>query len=112
MQTTSSRSAAAIKAAETRRINKAEQRAIYRRENYLIYNAEEWQDSYPANSNTIEEVLDRCAEMVTDLEYSLPAVAVWLDGELVGAAKRGGHGEAVLTVYHGPYAGWRKVVPN
>lgn len=109
---TNKRSEAAFKAAETRLRKRAEELAKYRREHYQVYNSEEFLTSYPTASNTIDEVLHYCVRMVTGEEDPLPGVVVWLDGELVGAAKPGDDGEAVLTVYHGPYAGWRKVLPN
>jgi hypothetical protein len=106
----SPRSEASIKAARTRRRKQIEERAKHRRENYEIHDAEEFLCRYPAEGYSLDEVLDCCAEIVSDEECSVPSVVVWLADELVGAAKRDDDGVTVVTAFHGLYAGSRRVL--
>lgn len=86
------RSTAATKAVETRRIKKAENQARYKREHFEVWDCEDFQGSYRTSKYTIEDMLEICCEMVTSDEFTCPGVVVWLDRELVAAAKRGDQG--------------------
>ena len=110
MQVTN-RSAAATKAAETRRIRKAEEQAKYKRERYEVWDCGDFQGSYLASKYSIDDLLEICCEMVTSDEFLCPGVVVWLDGPLMAAAKRGDQGEAIVTDFSGPYPEWQRKLP-
>ncbi|MEJ7638511.1 MAG: hypothetical protein WKF75_11195 [Singulisphaera sp.] len=118
------RSAAARKAARTRRDERAERDALLRRHNFLITHGEDWRGWYgparfgiqPTRRYTIDDVV---ADVVR--RFDLPIlddaaiegggyeeegfggqdVAIWRDGKVLAVVRRGGDGRPEVTRFDG-----------